>query len=330
MQPTAAPDFKSIDIEFFNDRSIAIELHASLANFTTFRLGGPCVCLVKCQEPEELEATVRYLHESKINFILIGGGSNLVVSDRGVAAVVIRYASDTPSIRQKGYELVVTAATKLDDLARFAAERSLEGLNCTTGIPGTVGGAIVGNAGAFGKQVGDVLKNITLLSKTGERSEAGPETLDFRYRYSNLKERDDIVLSACFSLQPGDQKALERERQEILHTRRSKHPDLKTHPCAGSFFRNIEPTSKAEKRQAAGWFLEQAGVKDLSVGGARIFEKHANIIVNDSHCTSQDVFELSKLMARAAKEKFDLDLVREVRFVGEFEGKPKDDQTIIW
>src|SRR5205814_2282947 len=111
---------------------------------------------------------------------------------------------------------------------------------------------------------------------------------------------------------------------------REKHPNLQTHPCAGSFFRNIEPTSKAEKRQAAGWFLEQAGAKSFKVGGAFIFDKHANIIVKGKDCLSQNVHDLHLLMAKAVKEKFNLDLVREVRFVGKFAGKSEKIKEVIW
>ena len=123
---------------------------------------------------------------------------------------------------------------------------------------------------------------------------------------------------------------MRQEREEILKIRHEKHPNLKTHPCAGSFFRNIEPTSKAERRQAAGFFLEEAGVKFFRVGGACIFDKHANIIVKSNGCRSQDVYDLHLQMAKAVKEKFGIDLVREVRFVGEFQGRPSGMKQVIW
>src|SRR3989338_7292102 len=115
------------------------------------------------------------------------------------------------------------------------------------------------------------------MDKKGQQREVKAGKLGFRYRHSNLKEADDIVVAARFVLTQGDKKALEKERAEILALRHEKHPDLRLHPCAGSFFRNIEPTSAAEKRQAAGWFLEQAGAKSMHIGGAFIFPKHANI-----------------------------------------------------
>lgn len=309
---------------------IPIENNASLSKFTTFQLGGPCRGLLTCRNSSELEHAIGALNRNVAPFILIGGGSNLLVSDRGVDCYVIRYVSDTPIIELNGHELTVSGSTNLDDLALFAAEHGLQGLNCTTGIPGTVGGAVVGNAGAFGHQVGDVLTSASLLSLDGKKKEARADELNFEYRYSILKKSKDIVLKVVFTLSPGDSAVLLKEREDILNTRRSKHPDLTVDPCAGSFFRNIEPTSDAGRRQAAGWFLDQAGGKDLSFGGAKIYPKHANIIVKSKMCSSEDVFQLSLLMKDLVKDKFDLDLQREVRCVGPFNCKTIDNFDQIW
>lgn len=315
--------------DFLNDLHVEIIPKAKLQDYTTFRLGGVCPCLITCQTPYQLEETIKRLAQCNMKFILIGGGSNLLASDSGVDCIVVRYIS-LPMIERQDTDVVVSGSTSLDQLAQFVLENSLEGLNYTSGIPGTVGGAIVGNAGAFGKQVGDVLASVMLLNKKGMRREVKPEDLGFAYRNSNLKETDEIVLIARFRLKPGNKDALAKERNEILETRWQKHPHLQTHPCAGSFFRNIEPTSKAEKRQAAGWFLEQAGAKGMRVGGAVIFEKHANIIVKSKNCLAQNVFDLSNLMVKAVKEKFNLDLVREVRLIGKFNGMPADVKDYLW
>lgn len=319
-----------IDPKFLKTVNVDAQENARLEDWTTFRLGGPCSCLIACQTPEQLQTVVARLYRDKTPFLLIGGGSNLVVSDDGVPCAVIRYASDTPLIEQDGCDLHVSGSTPLDSLAQYAADRGLGGINYASGIPGTVGGAIAGNAGAFGQQVGDCLKIVTLLSPDGGVRCIPPKELDFTYRHSRLKETGDIVASAKFLLRPGDRDALLREREEILKIRREKHPDLKIHPCAGSFFRNIEPTSKAEKRQAAGWFLEQAGAKNMSCGGAVIFAKHANIIVKSDGCTAKDIYELSRAMAASVKQKFGFDLVREVRFVGRFEGVPESEKNLVW
>lgn len=312
------------------DLAVKIIPRTVLSEYTTFRLGGPCRALIPCQNPAQVENAVKRLSQDNLPFILIGGGSNMVISDEGVDCFVIRYLTQSPLIEQEGYDLIVSGSTVLDHLALFAAQNGLEGLNYTTGIPGTVGGAVAGNAGAFGRQVGDVLKSVVLLTRDGHKKEATPKNLNFKYRDSILKKTEDILLSARFSLKPGDSKSLLKEREEILNIRREKHPNLITHPCAGSFFRNIEPTSRAGKRQAAGWFLDEAGGRKLFHGGARIFEKHANIIIKSDGCRAQDVFELSQKMANLVKQNFNLELIREVRFVGKFEGMPADIQGIIW
>ncbi len=303
---------------------------ALLSNYTTFQLGGPCDCLIECASPDELIQTVQKLNEENRPFLLIGGGSNLVVSDHGLKTTVIRYLSLTPLIERSGHDITVSASTVLDDLAIFCVDEGLEGLNYTTGIPGTVGGAVVGNAGAWGKQVGDILKSAAIIDELGKTKTVGPEYFDFSYRHSRLKETNEIIVSATFSLSPGDPIALAKERAEILKKRSEKHPCLITHPCAGSFFRNIEPTSKAGHRQASGWFLEQAGGKDLKVGGAYIFEKHANIIIKGPNTKAQDVYDLHLKMVEIVKEKFNLQLVREVRFAGRFNNALQSKQKGFW
>lgn len=314
----------------YEDMNIKVETALPLSSLTTFQLGGLCQGLIRCSTPKELQHAVKYLNERREKFILIGGGSNLVVSDSGLDCFVIRFVSEQPIVKRDGNDVIVSASTILDDLVQFAISEGLEGINYCSGIPGTVGGAVVGNAGAWGKQVGDVLKYVTILQKDGTLKQIQQKDLGFTYRHSHLKESNDIVVEICFAFQSGDKSKLQQEREDILAKRREKHPDLNQFPCAGSFFRNVEPTSKAGQRQAAGWFLEQAGGKNLKIGGAEIFEKHANIIIKGRHCTAQDVHDLSLLMVKIVKNKFGFDLVREVRFVGNFDGKPSEVTNFIW
>ncbi len=295
--------------------------NAPLSAYTTFQLGGPCNSLIECATPDELIQTVQKLKKENTPFLLIGGGSNIVVSDHGLNTNIIRYLSPTPLIERNGNDITVSASTILDDLALFCVDEGLEGLNYTTGIPGTVGGAVVGNAGAWGKQVGDVLKSALVLDEQCKIKTVGPDYFAFSYRHSRLKETNEIIVSITLVVTPGDPVSLAQERAEILKKRSEKHPRLSTHPCAGSFFRNIEPTSKAERRQAAGWFLEQAGGKNLKVGGAYIFEKHANIIIKGPNASAQDVHDLHLKMIDVVKEKFGLQLIREVRFAGKFNNR---------
>ncbi len=309
---------------------VIVKKDVALSDWTTFQLGGLCPYLFLCSTPAQLEMTIVFLTQKNVHFILIGGGSNLVVSDYGIDCAIIRYVSSKPLISHNDEEITVSGSTLLDQLALYASEHGLEGINFASGIPGTVGGAIVGNAGAFGKQVGDALKSVTLLSVAGKKFTANASELGFSYRNSSLKETGDIVVSAIFSVRKADPKALLEERQETLRLRWEKHPDLKIYPCAGSFFRNIEPTSKAQRRQATGWFLEQVGGKDLAVGGAKIFPKHANIIIKTQGCTAKDVYDLSQKMAELVKKNYNLDIIREVRFVGKFDAVVGSQKDLIW
>lgn len=307
-----------MDLSLLQTRGISVLEKSLLRDFTTFRLGGPCPCLVSCATPRQLEVAVGGFAAVGRRFLLIGGGSNLLVSDEGLDLAVIRYYSEEPAIRHHGDVLEVDGATLLDDLAAFAVEHGLDGLVYASGIPGTVGGAIAGNAGAFGQQIGDRLESALLMDPSGRKQWQAGKSLGFAYRCSRLQDSGEILVTAILRLPPGDAAELKKQRAAVLQQRREKHPDWRKQPTAGSFFKNIEPTSAAERRQAAGWFLEQAGAKSLRVGGARIFEKHANIIVAEHGCTAQDVMELSRQMAAAVKTRFGFDLTPEVRVLGRF------------
>lgn len=293
-----------------------------LRSYTTFQLGGPCTWLADCPTAEVLQRIVVHLHEEGLPWFLMGGGSNLLISDDGVDAMAVRYVNENADMTTRASQVEVSGAASLDEVVARAVDRGWDGLTTCSGIPGTVGGAIAGNAGAFGKQVGDVLASVEVLSRDGVLRHVSAADLEFSYRASRLQWSDEIVVSARFDLRPGDRRALQAERTELLALRRTKHPDWRREPCMGSIFRNIEPTSAAERRQAAGWFLEQAGAKELRVGGAYVYPRHANIIVRDPTGTAQDVYDLIELMARAVRDRFEFDLVREVRFLGGFRNAP--------
>jgi UDP-N-acetylmuramate dehydrogenase len=313
----ADPRFAAL-VERLVRRGLEVTAPGRLSEFTTFRLGGPCPAVITCRTPAQLEAAVRELAAAEAVFDLVGGGSNVLVSDAGLDRPVLRYATDDVIARRSGDFVEAAGCAPLDGLVLFTIEEELDGLVCCSGIPGTVGGAVVGNAGAFGRQIGDCAVSVRLMDREGRPREAAAGELGFAYRSSRLQQGSEAVVAVRLKLAPGDRRKLRAEREEILALRRDRHPDWRTVPTAGSFFRNVEPTSKAGMRQAAGWFLDQAGAKDLRVGGARVYEKHANIIVGDAGCRAQDVLDLSRRMAEAVRRKFDLVLAPEVKTLGPF------------
>jgi UDP-N-acetylmuramate dehydrogenase len=292
---------------------------AELRDYTTFKLGGPCPMLIECPDADTLSNAARLLHDAAVDYMVIGQGSNLLVADKGIPQVVLRYCAEKqPDVVVEDGCVRVSGSTLLDDLVRLTIDRGVGDLSYCSGIPGTVGGAIVGNAGAFGRQIGDEVVSVCLLSHDGSRHEVPAAELGFVYRGSRLKQSGAVVLNAVLKVDAADVHTMQAERERIMELRRTKHPDWMELPCAGSVFRNIEPTSAAERRQAAGWFLEEAGAKDFRVGGARLYEKHANIIIADPVATARDVYELTEQMIAAVREKFGFELVREIKLLGEF------------
>ena len=287
-----------------------------LTDYTTFRLGGPCRELIAVSDAKAAKDILCGWRAAGIPWRVMGGGSNLLVADAGIPEAVLRISSELPDCRLDDGQICVSAGTALDALARFAAEEGRAGLGFASGIPGTVGGGVCGNAGAFGSALGDVLDRVAVLTRAGEKQILLREALEFGYRRSALQSTGSVVVRAWFRAAAGDRAKLRTEREEILAARRTKHPDWRVLPTAGSFFKNLPPGSDGGVRRAAGKYLEQAGAKAMREGGAYVFEKHANIIVAGPGATARDVARLSSRMAEAVKEMFGFELEPEVRFWG--------------
>lgn len=307
--------FDSLKQKLLED-GILVHENVELHEFTTFHIGGPCPLFVKCETASQLQKIVRIFYQCDTAFIIIGRGSNVLIADEGIALPVVYFLSEKPAIKRAGNRIIVSSGTRFDDAAAFAAENGLKGLNYASGIPGTVGGAVVGNAGAFGSQISDVIKQVEVVSREDRPLLLSRYDIKFSYRDSIFKQNDLVLLSVHFELQTGDREYLLGEREDILTLRKEKHPDYHTTPCAGSFFKNIVHPDGT--REAAGWFLDRAGCKGLSYGDAVVFDKHANIIINNGHASAQDVSKLASMMNARVKEKFDFELEPEVRLLGIF------------
>ena len=291
-----------------------------LTDYTTFRLGGACRELATVSDAKAAGEILRNWNVAGIPWCTMGGGSNLLVADAGIPEAVLRIHSSLPECRREDGTLCVSAGTELDALARFAAEEGASGLGFASGIPGTVGGGIVGNAGAFGTSLGDVLERVEVLTREGEKQTVSRAALEFGYRRSSLQRTGEVVVRAWFRIGAGDRSALRAEREEILAERRAKHPDWRAQPTAGSFFKNLPAEKPGGPRRAAGKFLEMAGAKAMREGGAYVFDKHANIVIAGPGAKAADVAKLAERMAAAVKERFGIDLEPEVRFWGDVGG----------
>jgi UDP-N-acetylmuramate dehydrogenase len=287
-----------------------------LTDYTTFRLGGPCRELMTVADGQAAVEIIRGWNAAGIPWRVMGGGSNLLVADAGIPEAVLRISSELPDCRREEGTINVSAGTALDALARFAAEEGMSGLGFASGIPGTVGGGICGNAGAFGAALGDRLDRVEVLTREGEKKIVQRQMLEFGYRSSSLQSTGDMVVRAWFRVETGDRARLQAEREEILATRRQKHPDWRVQPTAGSFFKNLPAEVEGDHRRAAGKFLEEAGAKQMHEGGAYVFAKHANIVIAGPGAKARDVARLTARMAAAVKDKFGFKLEPEVRFWG--------------
>ncbi len=295
-----------------------------LRHHTTFRIGGPADHFFAARTPDQLVIALRTAHELGLPVFLLGGGSNLLVSDDGFRGLVVKNAIELLEFD----DAVVHVGCGHDylELIRRCRERGLAGLAYAAGIPGSVGGAIYGNAGCYGQDIGSRVIECTIATPDGATVETRPASwFEFGYRDSRLKRDPRVLLTALLRLEPGDGDAIQREIDEKLEIRRVKHPQWRVEPTAGSYFKNLPPDwqmpgakhSPGTHRVPAGQLLDECGCRGLRVGDAMVFAKHANIIVNAGRATAGDVLALAEEMKRRVRERFGVTLEEEVMFLGE-------------
>ncbi|WP_413163717.1 UDP-N-acetylmuramate dehydrogenase [Capilliphycus salinus ALCB114379] len=288
-----------------------IQSKVSLASYTSYRVGGPAEWYVAPKNLDEIQASLEWAAAQGLSTTLLGGGSNLLISDRGLSGLVI----GTRALRSTHFDLAtgrlhVAAGESLPRLAWKAARLGWQGLEWAVGIPGTVGGAVVMNAGAHGSCTSEILVEAEVLSRNGQRSLLTPKDLGYRYRTSNLQNSDRVVLQATFELKPGaDPAKVLADTADQLRSRRSSQPYHL--PSCGSVFRNPGP-------QAAGWLIEQTGLKGYQIGGAQVAERHANFILNCGGATAMDIFQLIRHVQEQVESRWSYLLEPEVRIIGEF------------
>ena len=312
---------------FFQKRKISFQKNISLASLTTFRIGGPARYFVEVEDINQLPEIIQETKKRKIPYFILGGGSNLLVNDQGFPGLIIRLRDR--SLIFKNNEVRGSAGVFLSGLIQESIKYNLTGLEWAVGIPGTLGGAVKGNAGAFGCSLGDLVQEIEVLTPRGERKIYQKTTLSFSYRQSSLK-KSDIVLFLRLKLKKGSQKLSQSLIQSYWRKKKKTQPlDL---PSAGCVFRNIElkdlpnKTIKTLKKKIpsefldqslipAGWLIENCGLKGKKIGGAIISQKHANFILNFNQAKAADVKKLIRLCQIEVKRKFGLELKREIKYL---------------
>ncbi len=280
-----------------------------MAKHITFKVGGPARVFVELETKAEISKVVALLKQKKEDYFILGNGSNLLVSDKGYEGAVLHISKQFNKIRVEGSSLICEAGASLASIARAALENSLTGFEFAAGIPGTLGGAIVMNAGAYGGEMKQVVDKVTLLdSKCGEVSKTCEE-MHFGYRHSILKEEEYIVLEVKINLTPGNKEEIKAKMDELALARVTKQP--LEYPSAGSTFKRPEG-------YFAGKLIDDAGLRGFSLGGAQVSEKHCGFVINKVDATAGDVYNLIMEVQKRVKADSGVSLETEVIKLGEF------------
>ena len=302
--------------ELENSTNVTIGTAVRLNAHTSFAIGGPATFFAFADSTEALSRLIAGAKRLDLETLIIGGGTNLLVSDDGFDGLAIKMRLTDMDIDVATGVVRTQAGVPTARLVTKSVEQGLGGLAFAAGLPGTVGGALAGNAGCFGQCISDPLKEAQVVSPDGCIIRVKEKQwFDFNYRHSKLKENGHVITEATFALTPMSAADIQREASQNIALRKEKHPPQGAH-TAGSYFKNLSPETPGGRRRAAGLLLDQVDAKGLRVGGAAVFERHANIIVNTGGATARDVLSLAKEMQRRVKERFGVLLEPEVRFVG--------------
>ena len=292
---------------FFKEKltnlNIEYKQDVPMSEHTSFKIGGNADCLITVKNTDELKTVISVCRECNVPYMLIGNGSNLLVSDNGIKGAVIRLEGEFKDITIKGDTIVAGAGASLTKLCLDAWKASLTGLEFGYGIPGSVGGAAYMNAGAYGGEMKDVVVSCTHLDPELNVGEFTLNELDLSYRHSVYMKGEYIILSVTLKLKKGDSTAIKNRMDELMQKRKDKQP--LEYPSAGSIFKRPEGAFAAA-------LIEECGLKGRQVGGAQVSEKHSGFIVNKGGATCQDVLDLVKIIQDEVKSKTGFDLHREI------------------
>ncbi len=283
-----------------------VKVNEPMSLHTSWQVGGPADYYLCPADLDELLEIVRYRKKYDLPLYVMGNGTNLLVRDGGIRGMVVNISSAFCYVNREDEALVAGAGTPMTYLARSAAEKGLVGLEFCIGIPGSLGGAIIMNAGSFGGYIGERIQSVKLVTCDAEIINLAGDELSFSYRTSNLLGRG-ILIEAVLQLKQGDIEESLQMMEHFLSEREKRHPDL---PSAGSVFRNMPG-------QPAGKIIEETGCKGMKIGGAEVSCKHANFIVNTGKATAADIIELIEQVKKMVKEDCGIELQPEVKIIGE-------------
>ncbi len=286
-----------------------IKYNEEMKNYTSFKIGGPADCLIKIDNTEDLKEVLNLAQEKQIPLTILGNGSNVLISDKGIEGITLIIKIEKLEIEENGDKIKVTvgAGEKNAKIARTFLNQDISGFEEISGIPGTIGGAIRMNAGAHGKEMKDIVKKVKVISYNGEQKEFTNEEMKFEYRRSMLKDEKYIVTEVELELTKGKKEEIQAKMEEYKTFRKEKQPI--EYPSAGSTFKRGEDFITAK-------LIDEAGLKGYSVGDAEVSTKHAGFVINKGNATSEDVLKLVKYVQEKVYEKFGKKIELEVEIIG--------------
>ncbi|ADL32852.1 UDP-N-acetylenolpyruvoylglucosamine reductase MurB [Butyrivibrio proteoclasticus B316] len=291
------------------DSDLEMNINEKMSRHTTFKTGGPASLFIRPDSLEQLKKVVALLKRAEVSYFILGNGSNLLVSDKGYDGAIISTDKFTDIRLEDEKTIYAEAGVKNSAIAAFARDNSLTGFEFAAGIPGSLGGAVIMNAGAYGGEMKLIVKEVRALSPQGEIIRLDNEALRFDYRTSALKGKDFIVISALLELEKGDKDEISAQMNELALKRKEKQP--LEYPSAGSTFKRPEG-------YFAGKLIEDSGLRGYTVGGAMVSDKHCGFVINKGEATSKDIYTLILNVQNTVYEKFGVRLEPEVILLGKF------------
>ena len=288
-----------------------IKLNEPMSKHTSFKTGGIAEYYIKAEDIKQIKNVVKYARENNIPLHIIGNGSNILVSDKGVKGIILKISSEKIEIKLEDEDVIVNvgAGVKIMALAQKLLQQSITGFEELSGIPGTIGGAIKMNAGAYGKEMKDIVISTLYMDDEGNILELTNEEQEFSYRHSTFFENNYIILETKLHFKKGNSNEIKEKMDKCLIQRNEKQPT--EFPSAGSTF-------KRGKDYITAKLIDDCGLKGYSIGGAQVSEKHAGFIINKGNATSQDIFNLIVHVKQEVFKKFKIKIKEEIEYIGEF------------